>query len=69
MQPESVEADALVVFATEGGVGAGGVAAIDAALGGILSRLATEGEITGKACECVPCLAPAGIAAKVLQEL
>ena len=29
-QPEAVDAEALVVFATEGGLGAGGVAAVDA---------------------------------------
>lgn len=63
MQPEAVDAEALVVFATEGGVGSGAVAAVDAAVGGTISRLATAGEITGKACECVPILAPSGIQA------
>lgn len=63
LQPESVEAEALVVFATEGGIGAGAVAQVDAAVGGVIARLAAAGEISGKACECVSILAPAGIAA------
>ena len=60
--PESIRADALVVFVTEGTIG-GAAAGIDRATGGLLSRLATAGEITGKRYECVPILAPAGIAA------
>jgi leucyl aminopeptidase len=60
---EAVEADALVVFCTEGGIGSGAAAALDAATDGLLGRLATAGEITGKAFECVPILAAAGVAA------
>jgi leucyl aminopeptidase len=63
MLPEACEAEALVVFATEGGIGEGAVAAVDGAVGGVIARLATAGEITGKACECVPILAPTGIKA------
>ena len=66
VQAEAVEADAVVVFATEGGLGSGAVAGVDAALGGLLSRLAAAGEITGKSGECVSVLAPAGIAANQL---
>ncbi len=66
MQPEAVDAEALVVFATEGGLGAGGVAAVDAAVGGVITKLAAAGEITGKACECVSILAPAGLTAPQL---
>jgi len=57
-RPETIAADAIVTFLTEGGVGSGAVAAIDAAADGIISRLASAGEITGKRCECVPILAP-----------
>jgi leucyl aminopeptidase len=60
--PESIRADALVVFVTEGTIG-GAATGIDRATGGLLSRLATAGEITGKRYECVPILAPAGVAA------
>ncbi|MFM8634832.1 MAG: leucyl aminopeptidase [Planctomycetia bacterium] len=59
--PGSIEADALVVFATEGGLGAGAAAEVDAAMGGVLSRLARAGDISGKRFECVPVLAPAGL--------
>ena len=65
-RPVSVEADALVVFLAEGGVGTGSAADIDAAMGGHLSRLVAAGEITGKRYECVPLLAPAGIRAAQL---
>ena len=58
----AVEADALVVFLTEGGVGVGAAAAVDAASGGLLVRLAAAGELTGRREECVPLLAPAGLA-------
>ena len=60
---ETVPCDALVVFLTEGGVGNGAVATIDRALGGVLSRLAAAGEITGRRYECVPVLAATGLAA------
>jgi leucyl aminopeptidase len=60
--PESIRADALVVFVTEGTIGSAATG-IDRATGGLLSRLATAGEITGKRYECVPILAPAGVAA------
>jgi leucyl aminopeptidase len=66
MQPEAVDAEALVVFATEGGVGSGAVAAVDTAVGGVIARLAANGEITCKACECVPILAASGIRASQL---
>lgn len=66
MQPEAVDAEALVVFATEGGVGSGAVAAVDTAVGGVIARLAADGEITGKVCECVPILAATGIRASQL---
>jgi len=59
----TLEADALVVFLTEGGVGDGGAAAVDAATGGLLARLAAAGELAGRRSECVPLLAPAGLAA------
>ncbi len=65
--PSTIEADAIVVFLTEGGVGNGSIAAIDAATGGVLARLAAEGELTGRRYECVPLLAPTGLrAAQVL---
>jgi leucyl aminopeptidase len=60
--PETIRADALVVFIHEGSIG-GAATGIDRATGGLLSRLATAGEITGKRYECVPILAPAGVAA------
>jgi leucyl aminopeptidase len=59
----TLEADALVVFLTEGGVGDGAAAAVDAATGGLLARLAAAGELAGRRSECVPLLAPAGLAA------
>ncbi len=60
--PESIRADALVVFVTEGTIG-GAATGIDRATGALLSRLSSAGEITGKRYECVPILAPAGVAA------
>jgi leucyl aminopeptidase len=57
-RPDTVEADALVTFLTEGGVGSGAVATVDAASDGVIARLASAGEITGKRYECVPILAP-----------
>jgi leucyl aminopeptidase len=59
----AIEADAVVVFVAEGGVGTGRAAEIDAATGGLLSRLATGGDISGKRYECVPLLAPPGLKA------
>ena len=59
----TLEADALVVFLTEGGAGDGAAAAVDAATGGLLARLAAAGELAGRRSECVPLLAPAGLAA------
>jgi leucyl aminopeptidase len=60
---EAIEADALVVFLTEGGVGDGGAAAVDAATGGLLARLAADGELAGRRCDCVPLLAAPGLKA------
>ena len=57
----TLAADALVVFLTEGGVGDGSAAAVDAATGGLLGRLAAAGELAGRRYECVPLLAPAGL--------
>ncbi|MCX7429741.1 MAG: MMPL family transporter, partial [Planctomycetia bacterium] len=62
-RPEAIEADAIVTFLTEGGIGSGAVAEIDRATGGLLSRLAAAGEITGKRYECVPILAAPGLKA------
>lgn len=62
-RPETLEADAIVTFLTEGGVGSGAVAEIDAATGGLITRLILAGEITGKRLECVPLLAVPGLRA------
>ena len=62
-RPESIAADAVVAFLTEGGVGSGAIADLDRALGGLVARLVGAGEITGKRFECVPILAPAGLKA------
>jgi leucyl aminopeptidase len=62
-RPEAIEADAVVTFLTEGGIGSGAVAEIDRATGGLLSRLASAGEISGKRYECVPILAAPGLKA------
>ena len=62
-RPQSIEADAIVVFLAEGGVGTGAAAEIDAATGGLLARLAAAGEITGRRYECVPILAAQGLRA------
>ncbi len=59
--PAAIEADALVVFLTEGGTGSGAAAAVDAATGGLLIRLAGDGELVGRRYECVPLLAPPGL--------
>jgi len=62
-RPETVEAEALVVFLAEGGVGAGSAAPLDAATGGLLTRLAAAGELSGRRYECVPLLAAPGVRA------
>jgi len=62
-RPEAIVADAVVIFLTEGGTGSGSAAPIDAATGGLLSRLAAAGELGGKRYECVPILAAPGLAA------
>ena len=61
--PTAVTADALVVFLAEGGVGAGAVAEVDRACGGLLARLAAAGDLSGKRYECVPLLGVQGVAA------
>jgi leucyl aminopeptidase len=63
LRPQSAEADAVVLFLAEGAVGSGAVAEVDAAGGGLLSRLAAAGEITGRRYECVPLLAAPGVRA------
>jgi len=60
---ESVTADAVVVFLTEGGEGSNAAAEIDRATGGLLTKLVAAGDITAKRNECVPLLAPSGMAA------
>ncbi|NCX98321.1 MAG: leucyl aminopeptidase [Planctomycetia bacterium] len=47
---------------TRPGVGDGAAATVDAATGGLLARLAAAGELGGRRSECVPLLAPAGLA-------
>ena len=59
--PDAIEADVLVVFMTEGGVAAGMAAEADRATGGLLTRLADSGDLSGKRYECVPLLAPPGL--------
>ena len=63
-RPEAVEADAVVAFLAEGG--SGQLAELDTATGGLLSRLAAAGELSGRRYECVPLLAPPGIRATQL---
>jgi len=63
LAPAAIDAEAIVVFLTEGGVGSAGMAAVDAASGGTLARLAAAGELAGRRYECVPVLAPAGLRA------
>jgi leucyl aminopeptidase len=63
LAPAAIDAEAIVVFLTEGGVGSAGIAAVDAATGGTLARLAAAGELAGRRYECVPVLAPAGLRA------
>ena len=62
-RPETIDADAVVVFLTEGGVATGMAADVDRATGGLLTRLAGSGDITGKRLECVPLLASPGMKA------
>ena len=62
-KPETIAADALVIFMAEGAVGEGIAAAIDRTTGGLLGRLATAGELGGKRYECVTLFAPPGLAA------
>jgi leucyl aminopeptidase len=64
--PESIEAEALVAFVTEGGSGEPGVAALDRATGGLVSRVVAGGEFSGKRYECVPLLVPPGLKAAQL---
>jgi leucyl aminopeptidase len=59
--PDTIVADVLVVFMTEGGVAAGMAAEVDRATGGLLTRLADSGDVSGKRYECVPLLAPPGL--------
>jgi hypothetical protein len=65
-RPDSVDAEAVVVFMAEGGVGTGSAAELDAATGGLLGRLAATGELTGRRYECVPLLAAPGLRASQL---
>ena len=65
-RPEGIEAEALVLFVSEGQIGSGTAAGIDQATGGLLTRLAAAGEISGKPCECVSLLAAPGLAAAQL---
>ena len=60
---DTIVADVLVVFMTEGGVAAGMAAEVDRATGGLLTRLADSGDLSGKRYECVPLLAPPGLQA------
>ncbi len=46
-RPHSIDADAVVVFLPEGGVNTGAAAELDAATGGMLTRLAAAGELSG----------------------
>ena len=62
----SIKADALVLFLADDGPGKGAALEIDEATGGLLSRLFSAGEISGKSYECVPILNPTGIAAAQL---
>ena len=60
--PASLDADAVVLFLPEANVATGGTASLDAALGGLLSRLLSAGDLTGRRYELVPLLAPPGLA-------
>jgi leucyl aminopeptidase len=60
--PASLDAEAVVVFLPEGGVGSGMPATVDAALWGLLGRLAIAGELSGRRYEAISLLAPPGLA-------
>ena len=62
-RPDTVEAEAVVVFMTEGGASTGSAAELDAATGGLIGRLAAAGELTGRRYDCVPRLAAPGLRA------
>ncbi|NBX30012.1 hypothetical protein EBR04_06155, partial [bacterium] len=62
-RPEAAAADAIVVFLTEGGVGAGAAAEVDRVTGGLITKLVAAGDVSGKRYECVPLLAAPGVAA------
>jgi leucyl aminopeptidase len=62
-RPHAIEADAVVLFLAEGGIGSGAAAELDAATSGLLGRLAAAGEISGRRYECVPVLAAPGLRA------
>jgi leucyl aminopeptidase len=62
--PASIEAEAIVVFMTEGGIATGSMATVDAATGGTLAKLSSAGDITGRRYECIPLLAPRGVQAE-----
>jgi leucyl aminopeptidase len=62
-RPDAVEAEAVVVFMSEGGAGTASAADLDAATGGLVGRLAAGGELTGRRYECVPLLAAPGLRA------
>lgn len=59
--PTRFEGDALVLFLSPGDISGTG-AELDRATGGLISRLLAAGELTGKRYECVPLLAPPGLA-------
>ena len=59
--PAAIQAEAIVLFLTEGGVGSEVATSVDAATGGLVARLVAAGELTGRRYECVPLLAPAGL--------
>jgi len=61
--PVTVAADWLVIGVWEGEPPTGPAAEVDAATAGLLTRLAADGDITGKPFEAVPVYAPAGVAA------
>ncbi len=61
--PASLQADAIVLFLAEEGIGRGTAASVDAATGGLLARLATAGEVSGRRYDCVSLLAPVGLKA------
>ena len=64
-RPEAVEADALVVFLTEGSL-SGSAVDVDAATGGLLARLLASGDLSGRRNECIPLLAVPGLRASQL---